>query len=951
MRVIRRCLVAAGLLAGLVPPPLRAQEPAPPDSLPPSSTIRYLDGSLVSDLPLDRIEDAFFLLPGVVPGGDGAPSIRGGAPGDFATYIDGISVTPGFRGSFLGGAPFVAPAAGVALGTNGLGGLEIATGPYSTERGNAGSGLVLLRTPAIGDRLQTRISYETDESFSSLHSLGLNRIEASAGGPLGQPLRFFLAGAVQGQQSPDNGPGSENAPLFVKAGVDTTFAVVDPITSNVTQVDVYRFAMYRGQCDAFSGSANSGIASNYGRDCEGVQIPAAAVSSYQLQGRAEWDAAPGTRLGFLALAGQTQSRDFNYFESFNPLQSSASRTASGVYALQLRQRLGGAPDRELTLEASLSYQFDQVDQGLLSANGELDTRHPFGGFMPGALDFSWNRDNFPIDDALIKNMRTLSGRLTPYFPGVVPPMIYSRANPYATYDFLTGGGPFGDLTLLRESRIVAHATAGWRVGAGSRIRFGGDLTRYSVANYHYSRSTDFYNLDAYREKPILAGGFSEYRLEAGEFSLAAGARLDYFNSRALRPFVYDTLGNHYAFPHIFTLPGFNPADPTALLVRDQSHLAFSPRFAASYRISPRTALRFSAARQARAPDLSSVLSGINTDIVLASSGFVFGSDLGFEKTAIAEVGLQQELTAGVTVDLAVYTKKVSDVALTRLVSGFDPLSITTRDYYRVTGLGEGSTKGGEIRLDAQRGVLRGVVGFTYQGADWPAEFTPEYTVAGAAALRLPEGWHAGSVVGGLFERSGLFATFRYASGMPYYKCGRFSAVDESILSGDPCNYPFLRTERLPAFKQLDLRLTRGFGIAGRRATAYLDVRNVLNLENTLRVFAVNGKTSNPIDAALDRQQRLSTYAVEGSSNGVQLPDSSLDLTFAGPNGSGCGAWVPNPPSCFYFVRAEQRYGNGDGLFTLAEQTRAADALYAAYRGSYNFQGSPRRIRLGVEVGF
>jgi hypothetical protein len=53
----------------------------------------------------------------------------------------------------------------------------------------------------------------------------------------------------------------------------------------------------------------------------------------------------------------------------------------------------------------------------------------------------------------------------------------------------------------------------------------------------------------------------------------------------------------------------------------------------------------------------------------------------------------------------------------------------------------------------------------------------------------------------------------------------------------------------------------------------------------------------------------------------------------------------------YLIRAEERYGDGDHVFTLAEQRRASDAFYAVDRGPHNFTGDPRRLRLGVEVTF
>lgn len=72
--------------------------------------------------------------------------------------------------------------------------------------------------------------------------------------------------------------------------------------------------------------------------------------------------------------------------------------------------------------------------------------------------------------------------------------------------------------------------------------------------------------------------------------------------------------------------------------------------------------------------------------------------------------------------------------------------------------------------------------------------------------------------------------------------------------------------------------------------------------------------------------------------------------------TGCGTWqdqsgLPAAPNCVYLIRAEERFGNGDYLFDVAEQAEAADALYQVVRGIQNFTGAPRRVRLGLELEF
>ena len=184
--------------------------------------------------------------------------------------------------------------------------------------------------------------------------------------------------------------------------------------------------------------------------------------------------------------------------------------------------------------------------------------------------------------------------------------------------------------------------------------------------------------------------------------------------------------------------------------------------------------------------------------------------------------------------------------------------------------------------------------------------------------------------------------------------------------GNGCNQGAARinSARLPAWRQLDLRLTKGFGVGRLGITAYLDARNLLNFVNTLRVFSETGTIVN----SRDREDRWSTdssdYAVQAKASDVYDDDGSLDLRFEGFDAAGCANWrngagEPAAPNCVYLIRAEERFGDGDHIFTLAEQRRASDALYASVgrassffaRGRQNFTGDPRRLRLGVEVSF
>jgi len=207
----------------------------------------------------------------------------------------------------------------------------------------------------------------------------------------------------------------------------------------------------------------------------------------------------------------------------------------------------------------------------------------------------------------------------------------------------------------------------------------------------------------------------------------------------------------------------------------------------------------------------------------------------------------------------------------------------------------------------------------------------------------------------------VFTTFRDTSGTAYTKCG-VSNEEQSVLSIENCVRLFpegINTQRLPAFKELNARFTKSFGLGGLDLTGYLDVRNLLNFRNVLQVFAVNGDVRNDEEREANLNADLDDIGVEADANGVLGADGALDLRFGGiadPR-TGCGNWVsskgeaPAAANCVYLIRAEQRFGNGDGIYTVEEQSAAINALYDVARGEHQQFGFGRRARLGFEINF
>ena len=150
--------------------------------------------------------------------------------------------------------------------------------------------------------------------------------------------------------------------------------------------------------------------------------------------------------------------------------------------------------------------------------------------------------------------------------------------------------------------------------------------------------------------------------------------------------------------------------------------------------------------------------------------------------------------------------------------------------------------------------------------------------------------------------------------------------------------------RSPWTRNVDVRVNKGFRVGRFDWTVYADIRNILNFKNIEGVYAETGDVTNALlkDKTLSPElQNLQSQATQAK---ALTADGSIDLTL------GCGSWGIKA-DCESLKRVEARFGDGDGIYTTAEQNRALDAFYNAFYGPQRFNGQPRHIRVGFELNF
>jgi len=998
------------------------------------TTKQRIDGAFTRNLPVDQLGGVLALQPGVVVNNNGFLTIRGGRTDEAATYIDGVPVNSGNRGtvslSRVGGSAITVSTVSVAK--SGFEEASVTTGGSSAEFGNAQSGIVNIQTRTGGSRFAGSVAYESDAPFGANHGIGLNRTEVAVSGPISGGLTFAVSGALQGIAGFDRGFDALKNPEFVMAGVDSTFTVLNGDGDSVSYV-FPRFAISSGDCDLFSGSGAAGagganpadagsakavkaIRSNYGLSCSGVRGTYTPRSQYQVQGKLSYSYGTGSHISVTALRTQDQRRtqrawgslpQVGFTNVLSPHTSEAQQLRNQAYILNLTQNLAKTSDKALAVDLYFSYQRDKSARGNLTAENELDTR---SGLQLKGYDFLWDFDNIKIDNKLIKAFRAndpsafpldntaqyddinTALRTDPY--GVLPNMQLLDGGPSNALDYYNDRASAAHryIRLYDEQRYIGKGNLDWQLDRYNRLKLGGEFTRYTMRQYiavpEGGQPTCF--CDAYFQKPIQYNGYIENRLDLGDVVVVGGLRYDYYDSKASHPY--------FTSPDsTYQMPAFTP--PSVYLRRDKSHDYLSPHVQVSFPVTDRTNFRLSYAHQVQAPDFSLVYAGINTAAgVATNTNTLYGSDLDFGKTITFEFGIRHSFNDDMVLDVAAFNKdKLSDVTarIERLFTPntSDPTGTSGRfeEYRLYENRDFGTIRGLDVRLDRRFGNwFNGTLSYTFQdakdtgtdpasyvsffsqfinpfGGNAPApqavlttDDSRPHTIAGSAALTFPSDWQSGSAVGTVFRNVGLFATFRYASGTPYTACPLDPGnpkLNQSIVNGELCDRGDpggrdVNGARLPASKLFDLRVTKGIALGGLSLTAYADIRNLFNFRNVLQVYSATGSTKNPAEFSqiLAAEQRLlQTEAVANSAYDAATGDVSLPADCSGWTTAGTALGVVN---CFSLVRAEERFGNGDGVFSNAEQSRAIRARYDLFWGGQSlFLGLPRRVRLGLELNF
>ncbi|MBN2088453.1 TonB-dependent receptor [candidate division KSB1 bacterium] len=337
-------------------------------------------------------------------------------------------------------------------------------------------------------------------------------------------------------------------------------------------------------------------------------------------------------------------------------------------------------------------------------------------------------------------------------------------------------------------------------------------------------------IDVYQVKPYEYGLYIQDKMEFDNMVINVGLRYDYFDPKQ----VYPT--NRRNPDNVLILP--DSMKSTYPMAPAQTQL--SPRLGLAYQLGKAAVLHFSYGHFFQMPPMYSLYANNIFRVPLSDYGTTMGNTLlNAQKTITYEIGLWQELTTGMGLEVALYYRDIYDLLSTQIISTYNQIEYglyTNKDY--------GNARGLEVKWNYEhRGLftdLNYTLAYTKGNADNPQQtFTRAGSSMDPIKRLIPMSWdqrHTINVsVGYQKDAYGFTLTGYYNSGIPY----TYQPLRESSLYNVNL---YTNNDYQPSGYTTDLAMHYSFQLMGKyKARFTMNIYNLLDRLNTVWVYSDTGQ--------------------------------------------------------------------------------------------------------------
>ncbi len=748
----------------------------------------------IADLPVDNVQDILTLQAGVVQGAFGELHIRGGRSDEVAYWVDGVQTTDVYEGG-----------RGVEVQNSAVEELQVISGTFNAEYGQAMSGIVNIVTSAGGSEYEGAITAYAgefvstdDKTFYDIKNLDpFSTVNAEV----------ILSGPV---------PGIDKKLTFFGLG-------------RYYDTEGYFFGKRVFYPDGSVGESSA--------------VAMAPSQNIYLQGKLAWKPKPELKLTYGLFWEESEHKDYDHYYKYNPDATlnrfntgqthivTFTHTLSSHTFYELRATRFNTGYKHYLYEDPLDPRYVHPDSLTAPAN------YSFGVGGTQMSHFSRTTEYLTIKTDLISQI--------------------TKRHQLKTGLELRAHSLEMDDAEVRPKTVGGYDEFGdWDELAGTEITPFEPTIHPTRSPYH----------DYYKRKPKEFSAYVQDKIEFQEIILNLGLRFDYFDPEGVvLADPQDPDVNHPLLPeHVYKnyspavtdseLVAYTLAEREAFWYNDVSaKTQISPRLGVAYPITDRGAIHFSYGHFFQIPQFRYLYENPEFEVARGSGlGTIIGNaDLDPQKTVMYEIGLQQALSDVDAFDITMFYRDIRDwvgtsEAISMYVAGTSYSRYINKDYANARG----------VTLTYDRRFIDGLsagLDYSYMVVEGSASDAADaYNAArenqSPKISLIPLGWdqthtlNASLAVGSHTWRATLLG--RFASGTPYtpsFARGQIAGSGQYVGLAE-------NSERKPNVYNIDLKLYKKLDFGRLRYTVFLNIYNVFDTRNETGVYSTTGRATYDLDA-------------------------------------------------------------------------------------------------------
>lgn len=822
-----------------------------------TSSMSSISSEEIEALPVTNLNDVLELQAGVVRDGDDL-HIRGGRAGEVAFWVDGVAATDFFSGE-----------SGISVENSAIQELQVVSGTFNAEYGQAMSGIVNIITkegsPDYHGEFSSYVGdyVSNDEVFNVLKEVEVNKDPET--------------GAISARGIDEN-PIKKFNPIY-----NSEFNLSGPVPLLGNKLTFFANGRYQ---------SNEGHI--YGRDWftpQGNPGDSNLVSlnpSWRYSGQAKltWRANPNLKISYNLFQNHWENERSGagvnrYDYRYNPYGLPKQQRGGTSHILAWNHVLSTNTFYEARINRFLNkYEHSVYENPLQACDYFVRVT---GDTIRGIYEFDPTTPEGQTELYRIKQERI--GFIYVVDPSGSQGYVHPDSNQTPTsYSFLPSGMSLDQYKRssaywLGKLDLTSQVHQAHQIKTGFEIR----LHELSLHSYSLIPATDDneiivpfrpaipnignVNRHDYTRKPREISAYIQDKIELREVNVNIGVRFDYFDPNTTvpvdprdpniyAPFQNENIYKDWIAPpadltqeerdeYISQFKEYTPDQRRAFMHKKiGGKWAISPRLGFAFPITDKGVIHFSYGHFFQIPDFEYLFD--NPDFKLSSGGgySVFGNpDLEPERTVQYEIGLQQQVTENIGMDVTLFYKDIRDwVGTSPLIDTEIPSvkysQFENRDYANVRGITLKVNKRVSHNFSANIDYSYQIAEGTY--ANPRDAFNAIQNQEEPRLSMIPMPWDQNHTLNGnIIYRLGTW-TFslkgRYWSGRPYtptFPYGQF--VGGASFTGLREN-----SERLPEQKRVDLTVIKKIKAAGFSVDVFTNIYNLLDTRDATAVYSDTG---------------------------------------------------------------------------------------------------------------